>query len=116
MLNKIERIHELIARLNQYRDEYYNQNAPIVSDEVYDRLFDKLATLESETGCVMSNSPTQTVGYKTVGKLGKVWHSIPMLSLDKSKQIREVLSFIGGKEILMMLKLDGLTVKLGVRP
>ena len=35
---KIKKVHELTARLNQYRDEYYNQNAPSVTDEVYDRL------------------------------------------------------------------------------
>ena len=33
-----------------YRDEYYNRNAPSVSDEVYDRLFDELKELEQETG------------------------------------------------------------------
>ena len=115
MISKIERIHELNARLNQYRDEYYNQNAPSVSDEVYDRLFDELASLESETGCIMSNSPTQTVGYKTVGKLGRVLNLIPMLSLDKKKQVRDLVSFIGGREVMLMLKLDGLTVKLEYR-
>ena len=112
MSNKIERTHELIKRLNQYRDEYYNQDASSVSDEVYDRLFDELELLESETGCIMSNSPTQTVGYKTVGKLGSLLHSIPMLSLDKTKEVSEVVSFIGDKAIMLMLKLDGLTVKL----
>lgn len=37
MTNKMERIHELVKQLNQYRDEYYNRNAPSVSDEAYDR-------------------------------------------------------------------------------
>jgi len=115
MSNKIERIHALVSRLNRYRDEYYNRNAPSVSDEVYDRLFDELAALESETGCIMGNSPTQTVGYKTVGKLERVLNLIPMLSLDKTKQVRELLSFIGGREAMFMLKLDGLTVKLEYR-
>ena len=112
MLSKVERIHELIIQLNQYRNEYYNQNAPSISDEVYDHLFDELVLLESETGCLMSNSPTQTVGYKTISKLEKVLHPIQLLSLDKTKQVREILSFIGGKEALFMLKLDGLTVSL----
>ena len=115
MTNKIERIHELVKRLNQYNYEYYILNAPTVTDMVYDRLFDELKTLETETGCVMSNSPTQTVGYKTVGKLGKLLHTIPMLSLDKTKSISELLNFIGGKDVLLMHKLDGLTVKLEYR-
>lgn len=62
MKERLIRQRELTVRLNTYRDEYYNQNAPSVSDAVYDRLFDELTELEKETGVVMSNSPTQTVG------------------------------------------------------
>jgi DNA ligase (NAD+) len=112
MINKIERIHELIKQLNQYRDEYYNQNTPSVSDEVYDRLFDELTALETETGCVMSNSPTQTVGFATVSNLEKTTHKTPLLSLDKTKQIDDLIKFVGNQPALLMLKLDGLTIKL----
>ena len=38
MSQATERIHELVDKLNQYRNEYYNQDAPSVSDAVYDRL------------------------------------------------------------------------------
>ena len=44
--NIFEKQRELNDRLNRYRDEYYNRNAPSVSDEVYDRLFDELKELE----------------------------------------------------------------------
>lgn len=54
MKERLIRQRELTARLNTYRDEYYNQNAPSVSDTVYDRLFDELTELEKETGVVMS--------------------------------------------------------------
>lgn len=64
MEQKIQRIKELTQLLNRYRDEYYNQNAPTVSDAAYDRLFDELVMLEEETGVFMANSPTQTVGYR----------------------------------------------------
>lgn len=50
----------LVARLNQYRDEYYNKANPTVSDVVYDRLYDELQELEKKTGITHSNSPTQT--------------------------------------------------------
>ena len=46
--NIFEKQRELNDRLNRYRDEYYNRNAPSVSDEVYDRLFDELKELEQE--------------------------------------------------------------------
>ena len=65
--NIFEKQRELNDRLNRYRDEYYNRNAPSVSDEVYDRLFDELKELEQETGIQMANSPTQTVGYPAGG-------------------------------------------------
>ena len=55
--NIFEKQRELNDRLNRYRDEYYNRNAPSVSDEVYDRLFDELKELEQETGIQMANSP-----------------------------------------------------------
>jgi len=75
------RVRELTDQLNRYRNEYYNFDAPSVSDEVYDRLFDELERLEQETGCRMSNSPTQTVGYTVVSSLAKTQHDIPLLSL-----------------------------------
>ena len=60
----------------------------------------------------MANSPTQTVGCSVVSELKKTPHPIPLLSLDKTKSISELYDFINGQLILLMLKLDGLTVKL----
>lgn len=110
--NIFEKQRELNDRLNRYRDEYYNRNAPSVSDEVYDRLFDELKELEQETGIQMANSPTQTVGYPAVSRLEKTRHEIPLLSLDKTKSSMDLLNFMGEQQVMLMLKLDGLTVKL----
>ena len=110
--SKIAQQQELNALLNQYRHEYYNLNAPTVSDEVYDWLFDKLRELEQTTGVQMANSPTQTVGWPAVSKLEKTIHIVPLLSLDKTKSSAELVSFMGDQLIMLMLKLDGLTVKL----
>ncbi len=112
MSQTIERIHELVDKLNQYRHEYYNQDAPSVSDAVYDRLYDELELWEKDTGIILSNSPTQTVGYKAVSSLEKVRHDIPLLSLAKTKAVSDLASFLKGHAALLMLKLDGLTVKL----
>ena len=108
----IQKVQELTARLNRYRDEYYNKNAPSVTDEVYDRLFDELKRLEEFAGYQMFDSPTQTVGYVPVSALEKAKHEIPLLSLDKTKRLEDMLAFIGSQHIMLMLKLDGLTVKL----
>ena len=107
-----QRVHHLTTVLNRYRHEYYNLNAPTVEDQVYDRLFDELTALEKETGIRMGNSPTQTVGYPAVSKLEKTTHAIPLLSLDKTKSSEELLAFMGEQGVLLMLKLDGLTIKL----
>ena len=110
--NALTKQRELTDRLNRYRDEYYNQNAPSVSDEVYDRLFDELQALEQESGICMAKSPTQTVGYPAVSRLETTIHKIPLLSLDKTKSSMELLNFMGEQQVMLMLKLDGLTVKL----
>ena len=111
-IQSFEMVRLLTDRLNQYRHEYYNLSAPSVSDQEYDRLFDQLAALEKQTGIVMGNSPTQTVGYPSVSELEKTVHTIPLLSLDKVKSEEAMMDFIGDKLVLMMLKLDGLTLKL----
>ena len=108
-MDKIQRIHKLVEQLNTYRDEYYNLNKPTVPDATYDKLFDELSTLEKQTGLVLSNSPTQTVGYEVISKLQKVEHPIPLKSLDKTKSIDEINQWRNNQDILAMLKGDGLT-------
>ena len=107
----IDRLRALTAQLNRYRHEYYSLNAPTVSDEVYDRLFDELGQLERELGVQLGNSPTQTVGWLAVDKLKKVSHPIPLLSLDKTKRVEDLCAFMGDQLVLLMPKLDGLTLK-----
>ena len=109
-LDKINRLKEITEQLNHYRDSYYNNSESIVSDKQYDDLFDELQSLEEETGIVMSNSPTNTVGYEVKSKLEKVKHSHPMLSLDKTKSTDDLVKFSNGKDCIISLKLDGLTV------
>lgn len=112
MKELLVRQRELTARLNVYRDEYYNKNAPSVSDAVYDRLFDELVGLEEQTGVIMTNSPTQTVGYPVVSGLPEAKHDIPLLSLDKTKLVNDLLSFQSGHVVNLSLKLDGLTTEI----
>ena len=109
-MEKVIRIKELVKQLNTYRDEYYNKNNPSISDQEYDKLFDELTLLEKETGTILSNSPTQTVGYTVQSKLNKSTHEHPMLSLDKTKSEDDLINFVGNRDALLMFKLDGLTV------
>lgn len=112
MGEKVKRIHELVKQLNEYRDAYYNRAESLVVDSEYDRLFDELKALETDTGIVLMNSPTSTVGYDVKSKLEKVSHDIPLLSLDKTKDVDELVKFMGNHKCLLMYKYDGLTVEL----
>ena len=109
-MDKIKRLKEVTEQLNHYRDSYYNNSESLISDKQYDDLFDELQSLEEETGIIMSNSPTNTVGYEVKSKLEKVKHSHPMLSLDKTKSTDDLVKFSDGKDCIISLKLDGLTV------
>lgn len=111
-MNQIEKIKKLVERLNYHCDLYYNKQSPEISDYEYDCMFDELSRLEKETGIIMSNSPTQTVGHDVCSKLEKVTHSHPMLSLDKTKNINDLKRFIGDKMCCLMCKMDGLTILL----
>lgn len=111
-MSKIDRIKELVKQLNHYRNGYYNNSQSIVSDFEYDQLFDELVQLESETGFVMSVSPTQTVGYEVKSELKKVKHNHPMLSLDKTKSVDDVIVFLDCRDGIVMAKEDGLTCSL----
>lgn len=112
MIDKIERIKELTARLNQSRDEYYNQSNPSLTDAQYDTLYDELEQLEREAGFVLADSPTQTAGYPAAGKLPKARHEYPLLSLPKTKRVSEAAAFAAKNPVMLMLKYDGLTVEL----
>lgn len=108
----IARMKKLITSLNHYRNLYYNQDTSLVTDEEYDNLFDELAKLEISTGVVYPDSPTQSVGYKIQSNFKKVTHDHPMLSLDKTKEWPDVIKWSRGKDIVGMLKCDGLTCSL----
>ena len=108
-MNEIDRIKELVEQLNYHRNLYYNKSRPEISDFEYDQLFDELSCLEKETGFVMTTSPTQTVGYEVKSSLSKVVHNHPMLSLDKTKNVDDVIKFLNGKDGVVMAKMDGLT-------
>jgi DNA ligase (NAD+) len=110
-MDKIQYIQNLVKQLNTYRNEYYNLNKPSVSDLEYDSLIEELHTLESKTGFVLSNSPTQTVGYEVVSKLQKRQHPTPLKSLDKTKSVDELNKWRNNKDVILMLKADGLTVE-----
>ena len=111
-MDKIDRIKELIDILNKASRAYYAEDVEIMSNFEYDKLYDELVALEAQTGTVFNNSPTQNVGYEVVSELPKEKHPSPMLSLDKTKEVDVLVSWLGDKEGLLSWKMDGLTVVL----
>ena len=109
-MDKAGRIKELVVLLNEASKAYYNGDNIIMTDFEFDRLYDELVSLESETGVVLDGSPTQNVGYGVVDSLQKVPHGTKMLSLDKTKEVERLQSFLGDMQAVLSLKLDGLTV------
>ena len=111
----IEEIKSLIETLNKASLAYYQEAREIMPNYEYDALYDRLQELENITGVVFSNSPTQNVGYEVLSELPKEAHPQKMLSLDKTKDVGALRSFVGDHEALMSWKLDGLTVVLTYR-
>ena len=112
---KQERIRLLVESLNEAARAYYAQDKEIMSNYEYDKLYDELVALEEETGIILSNSPTVNVGYEAVEELPKEAHEAPMLSLGKTKDREELVTWLQGRDGLLSWKLDGLTVVLTYR-
>ena len=104
-------IRSLIDELNRLT-KLYDEGHPEISDKEWDDLYFKLKQMEEETGIIYPDSPTHHIYFESVSKLEKVKHNHPMLSLDKTKNIEDIKSFVNGHSWIAMAKLDGLTCSL----
>ena len=107
MEDRIQRMKELVSTLRQAGKAYYQESREIMSNFEYDRLYDELCSLEKETGTIMSGSPTQKVGYEVLSELPKETHESPMLSLDKTKSVEDLQSWLGDQKGLLSWKWMG---------
>ena len=110
-MEKFERIKYLVNYLNEMTEKY-DAGTPEISDRQWDSLYFELKNLEDETGIVFCDSPTQNVHYSVVNSLTKVQHNHSMLSLAKTKDWNEFLNYFKDKDVVGMVKLDGLTCSL----
>lgn len=108
----IDRIKELVPVLNEAGKAYYSESREMMSNFEYDKLYDELVSLERETGFVMTSSPTRNVGYEVLSELPKERHPQPMLSLDKTKDVSALKSWLKDQKGLLSWKMDGLTIVL----
>ena len=112
--DKLKRMQELIARLNEASEAYYGSKDEIMSNYEWDAMFDELGRLEAETGTVLPNSPTQKVSAAAEDNIAgaKEPHEFPALSLAKTKSVEELCAWAGERPVWLSWKLDGLTLVL----
>jgi DNA ligase (NAD+) len=91
----LARVSELRGTLEHHAWRYYVLDDPEISDEAYDALLDELRGLEAEFPELETpDSPTQRVGGEPVGRLEKVNHLEPMLSLGNVRSEEELRAWV----------------------
>ncbi len=124
--NRAARAEELRSLIEQHNRNYYQLDAPTISDAEYDALFRELAALEEQhPELITPESPTQRVGGAPLDRFRTVSHRLPMLSLDNAVNEDEIRSKLDARvkkelglsdctsvEYMCEPKMDGLAVEL----
>ena len=123
--NDLQRMRELIDKLNEASRRYYDQNESDISDDEWDAMYAELRGLEKKTGERMADSPTRRVGGAVMEGFEQHRHIARLWSMDKAQSEEEILAWAqrcekqtndaGGlpkNSYCVEYKLDGLTVNL----
>ena len=119
----MKQAEELRSQIKFHNNNYYNLDAPSISDYEYDMLMKKLKELEAEyPELVTEDSPTQYVGGTPSSSFEKVEHTVQMGSLQDVFSESEIYDFdnrvrktIESPEYVAEPKIDGLSVSLEYR-
>ncbi len=94
----------LAREIAEHDKRYYQDDAPLISDEEYDQLRRRNGDIEQLFPELRrSDSPSARVGAPAAGGFAKVVHRVPMLSLENAFSEDEVLEF--GNRVRRFLKL-----------
>jgi DNA ligase (NAD+) len=117
-----KRHHALVAEIRRLDEAYYQEAAPLVSDQDYDRLYRELLDLETAHPALRTaDSPSQRVGGEPLPHFTTVAHAQPMQSLDNTYSATELEAFydrvqkaLEGQDLSFVIepKVDGLAVSL----
>ncbi|WP_151193141.1 NAD-dependent DNA ligase LigA [Cysteiniphilum sp. JM-1] len=90
-----EYYQNLCEEINRYNYAYHTLDAPLVSDQVYDKAYQALVELESQYQDILdtSLSPTKRVGSKPLTAFEVIAHKVPMLSLSNGFDDEDIASF-----------------------
>ncbi|MFP9134718.1 NAD-dependent DNA ligase LigA [Shewanella algae] len=113
-------IDQLISTINEHNIRYYVDDNPSIPDAEYDRLMQRLKTLEAaHPELQRSDSPSLRVGGLALAKFEQVTHLKPMLSLDNAFSEEDFAAFhkrvtdrVGEFSYCCEPKLDGLAVSI----
>ena len=111
-MNPMQKMKELVKKLNEADAAYFQKDAPIMTDREYDAMLLELTMLERATGIHFADSPVGRVASDAKEGLQTVRHSKPMLSCQKTKNVDDVLKFSLGYDTVVSWKMDGLTLVL----
>lgn len=114
IIHSIENYQKLINNMILWQ-KAYDEGHPIISDQQWDEYYFELISMEADLGGASPESPTQRIVYNVKNELQKVEHNHPMLSLDKTKDLNEIINFITEHDWICMAKMDGLTCSLTYR-
>src|SRR5436853_6361383 len=88
------RIETLRRDITEHNRRYYEEAAPSISDREYDQFYRELAELEKKyPQFARENSPTRRVGGQPLKQFAQITHRVPMLSLDNTYSVEELLEF-----------------------
>lgn len=86
----MNRMRELVDRLNETAYQYYTLDNPTISDKEWDVLYDELVKLEAETGERLPDSPTRRVGGEVLPGFEPHTHIARLWSMGKAQSISEL--------------------------
>ena len=90
-----QRARELRETLAHHAHRYYVLDDPEIGDQEYDELLTQLRRIEEEhPQLATADSPTRRVGGEPVGRLEKVEHLEPMLSLGNVRSEQELRAWV----------------------
>ncbi len=113
-----DRIEELRAQIAKYRDAYYQENEPLVSDAEYDALERELAELEKSQIGEADDGLTTKVGGSASELFAPHRHLDRMMSLDNvfsTEEFQAWVERVGDGPFLCEPKIDGLAISLTYR-
>ena len=114
----MDRMKELVDKLNDYAFHYYVLDEPIVADSQYDSLYDELVALEKAENRILPESPTRKIGGEPIKEFSRHEHIHKLYSLDKCNDFDGLRAFDerirkaagGSVDYTLEYKLDGLTL------